>query len=240
LANTAVILIHGWCCDPGSWREQIASLSPGRDLVVPNLMALRSPASIDGFAAAVTAIADRLPQQALALVGHSTGSPVALEVAIRLGRRCRLVLGVDTFTDAAFYGRCADDDIAAGLGAFRADFAGTMASMVAAIMAPGTSAKLLRRTAAQMQAADPAPELLALGTLLGWDIGDRWPARPCPAETINSAWLDDACQQVAGLTGLRVHPLDGVGHFPMLEAPARFNALARAILDRHLGPAGTT
>jgi pimeloyl-ACP methyl ester carboxylesterase len=77
-----------------------------------------------------------------------------------------------------------------------------------------------------------------LRSLLAWDISERWPLRPCAVETINSAWLDAASQQVACLDGLVVHPMEGVGHFPMLEAPADFNARASSILRRHLPAAG--
>jgi pimeloyl-ACP methyl ester carboxylesterase len=35
------------------------------------------------------------------------------------------------------------------------------------------------------------------------------------------------------LLGLELHSMNGVGHFPMLESPDLFNALAMAILEKH-------
>jgi pimeloyl-ACP methyl ester carboxylesterase len=237
VAETAVVLVHGWCCHAGFWRHQVDDLAPGRDVVTVDLGQHRGAPTIAAFADAVCGIAGQLPHPALALVGHSMGGPVAFEAAVRLGGRCRLLLGVDTFTDAAFYGRRPEAEIETRMHGFAGDFAATMQSMVARIMAPDADPALVGWVTVQMATAAPDVALAALRSLLAWDIGTRWPARPCAVETINSAWLDTACEQVAGLDGLRVHALDGVGHFPMLEAPARFNALARAILARHLGPA---
>jgi len=113
------------------------------------------------------------------------------------------------------------------------DFTGAMAGMVARIVAPRSGAGLARWIAGEMSGAAPTQALLALRSLLEWDIAARWPLLACPVETINSAWLDAAAQPAAGLPGLVTHAMAGVGHFPMLEAPARFNALARSILERH-------
>lgn len=237
MAETAVILVHGWCCHAGFWRHQVDDLAPGRDVMAFDLGVRQGAPTIEGYADALANFAEKLPHPALALVGHSMGGPVAFEAAARLGGRCRLLLGVDTFTDAAFYTRRPEAEIEARLHPFSEDFAGAMQCMVARIMAPDAEPALVGWTAVQMAAAAPGIALPALRSLLAWDIGARWPARRCAAETINSAWLTEACAQVADLDGLRVHPLDGVGHFPMLEAPTRFNALARSILDEHLGPA---
>ncbi len=233
----AVVLVHGWCGHAGFWRHQVSELAPGRQVVAVDFTRDAAAQSIADFADVVAATATRLDQPALALVGHSMGGPVALEAAIRLGARCRFVLGVDTFTDAAFYQRRPAAEIDLRIRLFDDDFAATMRRMVARILPADADPEVVRWTEDELAAAPVPAALTALRSLLDWDIGSIWPSVPCPVETINSAWLDNASRRVEGLAGLVVHPMDGVGHFPMLEAPERFNALARAILERHLGPA---
>ena len=166
------------------------------------------------------------------------GGPVAVEAAIGLGPLCRLVLGVDSFIDTAFYAARPAAEIAQRTQAFARDFAGTMRTMADHIIAPENKPAVMPWVAGEMAAADPEAALWSLRGLLAWDVASRLPALNCPIETINSAWIDRTCIRIAGLDRLRVHLMEGAGQFPMLEAPERFNALALAVLNRALAPGG--
>lgn len=168
----------------------------------------------------------------LALVGHSMGGPAALEAALRLGDRCVLTLGVDTFTDPAFYRRRPNGETQARVKAFADDFAGAMEAMVRRITLGGVERGVADWIVGAMAGAEPRIALPLLESLLDWDIEARWPLLQCPVETINSTVLAMSSEPLA-LAGLRVQGMDAVGHFPMLEDPERFNALARAALERH-------
>ena len=160
------------------------------------------------------------------------GGAAALEAALRLGPRCAFVLGVDTFTDAAFHRRRPSHEVEARIKAFAEDFPGMMEQMVRRITAGSVARKTIDWIIEAMAEAEPRVALPILGALLDWDIEARWPLLPCPVETINSVMLVENSEGPQ-LDGLRVHAMDGVGHFPMLEAPERFNAIARAALRRH-------
>jgi pimeloyl-ACP methyl ester carboxylesterase len=160
------------------------------------------------------------------------GGAAALEAARRLGPRCSLVLGVDTFTDAAFYRRRPRAEVEARKQAFADDFRGTMEKMVRRIAARSAERHVVDWIVGAMAGAEPQTALLALDALLAWDIEARWPSLRSPVETINSAALAKNSEQIA-LDGLRVHAMDAAGHFPMLEDPERFNALTQTILERH-------
>ena len=194
-----------------------------------------SARSIEAFARDVVAVADALALTDVVLVVHSMGGPVAVDAAIRLAGRCRLVLGVETFTDAAFYPRRPRAEIAARVGSFAADFGGTVAAMVRRITLHG-GPDLATWIGEAMSRCDPATALAALEALLEWDIAARWSALPCPAETINSAILSRGTEPTSGLDGLRVHLMDRVGHFPMLEDPATLAAIMDEIVRRHADP----
>lgn len=238
-----LILVHGWSCSQDFWRFQLQPLAERFRVVTLDLAGHgRSPAapearawSMAAHAGDVMAVADAVGAERFALVGHSMGGAVAIEAALLAGPRCRLVLGVDTFEDAAFYGACRPAEIAARLRRFEAGFAAALQAMVTRITAPRTDRAVVAEIADGMARNDPALALRVLGALLAWDIGPRWPQLACPVETINSALLAPGIERLA-LDGLVVHAMAGVGHFPMMEDPAAFNALALSILERRLLP----
>ena len=235
----AVVLIHGWSCDAGFWREQAGWANRYRlvsiDLAGHGLSRVTPTArawSMAAFAADVVAVIDALGVGDAVLVGHSMGGAVALEAALLLGARCRLLLGVDTLNEATFYRGRPAGEIHARLAPFERDFAGAITTMVGRIVAPHTDAALVTRIAHDMSATDPACALPALAALLAWDIDTRWPLLHCPRATINSA-LAAQRDETIPLAGLKVVLQAGVGHFPMLEDAPAFTALAHMLIAQH-------
>jgi pimeloyl-ACP methyl ester carboxylesterase len=234
-----ILFIHGWSCHQDFWHGQMDAFGASARVVTLDLAghgrsraALAERAwSIGAFARDVETVADALGAQAVTLVGHSLGGAVAIESALRLGSRCRLLLGVDTFTDSAFYERRPADEIAGRRTHFEADFAGALGGMVESITGPDTDPGVTAWIAQAMALTDAAVALAALEALLVWDIEARWPLVRCPVETINSGRLARTGERIA-LHRLIVHDMEGVGHFPMLENPTAFNTLAHAILAR--------
>jgi pimeloyl-ACP methyl ester carboxylesterase len=239
--DPAIILVHGWSCERTFWERQIAEFADLTQVIALDLAGHgRSAArgehrrwSMAAFARDVEHVADAAGARSFVLVGHSMGGPVALETAVAVGPRCRLVVGVDTFRDAAYYARVSAADIARHRRWFEADFAAAVAAMVAQITVPDLDPAIRARLSATMSATDAPLALAVLEALLSWDIEARWPSVRAPVATIDSAWLARASPRLE-LPGLVVHELDGVGHFPMLEDPAAFNALARAIIEPYL------
>ena len=237
--GTAVVLIHGWSCAPSFWSEQAGWAEQYRLVTVELAGHGRTPAAEPGSACTIEALAvdvvatiDALGIGEVVLVGHSLGGAVAVEAALLLGARCRLLLGVDTFNEATFYRGRPPAEIRARLAPFERDFTGTIGEMVERIVAPGTDPALVERIAREMSATDPAGALPALAALLAWDIDARWPLLRCPRATINSA-IAARRDVTIPLAGLDVVLQDGVGHFPMLEDAPAFNALAHALIARH-------
>lgn len=236
-----LVLIHGWSCNQDFWAPQIAPLSEHCRLVTLDLPGHgASPAgpgdrvwSIAGYGADVVAVADSLGVERLALMGHSMGGAVAVEAALQLGGRCSLLMGVDTFNEAAFYGRRPAKEIRERCASFDGDFGATMRGMVRAIT-DETADRAVVEWIGDAMAATPRPVAVAvLEALLAWDIEDRWPALAVPAVTINSALLA-ARNELLQLPDLEVHQIGSAGHFLMLERPDDFNTLALAILGARL------
>ena len=234
----AVMMIHGWCCHRAVWRHQADAWSRGT-LVLPDLPGHgASPAptqagdlSIAALGLDMVALADALGLGDMILVGHSLGGAVAVEAAVRLADRCRLVIGVDTFTDAAFYRRRPAEEIDRRRRPFEVGFVETIDRMVRRITLCGAGAA--DRIAAAMSRCDPAVALPLMDALLAWDVEARWPALSCPAVTINSAILSGGGEPPLDLAGLRTVLMDRVGHFPMIEDPAAFQDQLQEILWQH-------
>ncbi|GGE03704.1 hypothetical protein GCM10011390_23320 [Aureimonas endophytica] len=165
------------------------------------------------------------------LAGHSLGGPVALEAALRLEGRCSALIGVDSFTDRRFYGGHGEAEIARRLAAFEGDFEGEIRRMLARIVAPGVSPELASEIADSMLRADRRQALALLRSLLAYDIRPRWPRLAVPAYAINSAWLASPQDDLV-LPNLELHAIETAGHFPMMEAPERFNAMLAGLLTR--------
>jgi pimeloyl-ACP methyl ester carboxylesterase len=234
-----LFLLHGWCCTHTFWRFQVEQLASrfrvvtldyeGHGLSGPAVEASRL--TIGRFADNVIAAADMLQVEELALMGHSMGGPVAIEAALGLVGRCKFILGVDTFTDDAFYGLRPPDEIEMRVQKFEAHFEDTMIKMVRNITAPQTDPLIIAEITEVMATSNRQVALAALKSLLEWDIEARWPLLDIPVATINSAMLAGSAE--LDLLGLELHSMTGVGHFPMMESPAVFNSLALAILEKH-------
>lgn len=233
-----LLLLHGWSCNRDFWSPAIDPLLAKYRVVTLDLpghgasgaVAEDRDWSMVGFGEDVVTVADALDAAELAILGHSMGGAVAVEAAIRLGARCRFLLGVDTFNEAAFYGRRSDAEIRERAAIFEGDFGGTMRGMVGTITHPSADAAVVEWIGEAMAATEPSVGVAVLKALLAWDIEARWAKVAVPAATINSARLA-ARNELIDLPDLAVHHLDGVGHFPMLERPEAFQAMALDLLE---------
>lgn len=95
----AVILIHGFLGGSGYWAPQLEHLSERLDVIAPDLPgfagsgALPACDSIEAFANSVVGLADALAIERFAVMGHSMGAMVALQIALDHARRVeRLIL----------------------------------------------------------------------------------------------------------------------------------------------------
>ncbi|MBS1165065.1 MAG: Arylesterase [Proteobacteria bacterium] len=232
-SGPVVVFIHGWCCSGDFWRHQVAAFADECRLVVLDLghadPVVDDDLSIEATGAAVAAVIETEGITECTLVGHSLGGPITIETAVRLGDRCRLVVGVDSFTDAAFYARLPDAEIAARLAPFQRDFAGAMANMVEQITLIG-GADLRGWIIQMMASASPESALASMASLLDHDLEAVWPCVGCPIRAINSEPLDRPDSRLA-LAGLEMILMPEVGHFPMLEAPEAFNRHLSRVLN---------
>ena len=186
--------------------------------------------TMPAFGDDVVAVVEQLGLRRMVLVGHSMGGDVVVEAALRLGDRVAGVVWVDTYQtledpDTA-------EEIEAFVEPFRGDFAGQTRRFVRDMFPATADPALVERIAEDMASAPPDIALDALAHAWGNDgpILGALARLAVPIVAINP---DDGATDVDSLRrhGVSTVFVRGVGHFPMLEDPAQFDAVLAGVAD---------
>jgi len=228
-----IVFVHGWSCHRQYWTEQIDRFKKVRRVVAIDLAghgesdAGRTDWSMAAFGDDVVRVCDHLKLERIVLVGHSMGGPVALEAARKLGKRVVAIVGVDTLHDVGK--PFPPDQAAAFLASLRADFPKAVDALVRErLFLPGTDPKLVDLVASRMSARPPEVAIPAMEALLAYDAGAALAAVDVPVHCINTVTPTNLAANQARNPRFTAVAMEGVGHFPMLEAPERF---ARLLAD---------
>jgi len=242
-----VVLLAGLGLDHESWAGPAAALARKHRVVRIDLRGTgRSDAPVDGYAldrlaADVIAVLDRLDLSDVVLVGHSFGAQVGLLVAATVpGRLSRLGLVCSNGARAS-----RSEEFPFGAPPERVEPA-----LVRAEQENRVEARRHNVLAGFPASADPAPDVVerlvewqlrmpswaavaSLRTYLHADLTAELSAVKLPVLQILGA--EDPVTSVDGgawvqkrLADGRLVVLDGCGHYPMFEAPERFEALLLA------------
>lgn len=241
--DPAIVFVHGWSCDSGYWDTQLNEFA-NRYTVITLDLAGHGGSGADGrkdwsmanFGADVAAVVEAVGSPRVVLVGHSMGGPVVLEAARRLPGRVIGIVGVDTFRDIA--APMPREQFEPILAKMKADFAATTAGFVDANFFTDRTDPVLRKWIVDDMSSAPAS--VAIPAIVGLSSMD-YPAAlnelDLPIVAVNAVGhpTDEvAIRRIE--TRFRVVPMTGVGHFPMLEAPAEFNRILGRIVDAWAGP----
>lgn len=228
----ALIFIHCWACDSSYWDQQIDAFKTQHTVVTLDLAGhgesetTRGDWSIPAFGADVAAVAGRIGNRKIVLVGHSMGGPVALEAARRLRKRVIGIVGVDSFTNIGLP-PLTPRELEQRLEPYRRDFANTTRDNVTQHFFKRTSDPLLVREIADDMASQPPG--IGIGAMIGMNnmnyaaaLGDI----DVPIVAINSDRLPTDVDRIRlHAPTFRVKIMPGAGHFLMIEEWARFNQL---------------
>ena len=235
-----VVLVHGWSCDSNYWNAQLPDLRAKYTVATVDLAghggsgANRDDWSMAEFGDDVVRVVEALKEYPrVVLVGHSMGGPVAVEAARRLKGRVVGVIGVDTL-QAAGLPPTPPAQLAKLLVPFEQDFIGATRGFVTQnFFTPKSDPALVRRIADDMSLAPPQVALPAMRALGGWDAAPAIADAGVPIVLINAATPPTDGERLGKLIPqFKLVTLDGVGHFLMMEDPARFNPLLIAEIDR--------
>jgi pimeloyl-ACP methyl ester carboxylesterase len=234
---TTIVFVHGWSCDRTYWDAQVSEFSVDYRVVRLDLAghgasgAGRLDYSMASFGADVAAVVDALELERVLLVGHSMGGDVVMEAAKLLPGRVAGLVWVDTYKSLPV--RRTEDELQAIIAPFRQDFRGTTEGRVRAMFPAGAKTELVTRVAGGMASAPPEIALSALESALRYahEIPASLSILRIPVLAINP---DDSPTDEASLRahGVESIIIPGVGHFPMMEDPVRFNSVLREAIHR--------
>ncbi len=229
VGEPALVFVHGWTLDRGFWDEQMHHFSRDRQTVALDLAGHgesgteRAEWTMAAFGHDVAAVVEAIGLERVVLIGHSMGGSVVLEASQLLEGRVAGIVLVDAFHDPEQ--PMPDEEREGILAAYRDDFEVSVGSMVRQyLFAPETDSLLAERIVTQMSTFDPSIGIPSVEALFLADYREMFQHIDVPIMAINS---DLYATNEASMTryGIAVRTMAGVGHFPMVEAPQRFNEI---------------
>jgi pimeloyl-ACP methyl ester carboxylesterase len=241
IGSHTIVLVHGWSCNLGFWREQVPLLADKARLILIDLPGHGQSDkpevnySIDFFAKAVLAVLRDAKVDQATFIGHSMGAAVLCRVHHLAPEKVAALVSVDGLLcrlpsppaeTRALLGAFASAQYLDHARKFISDF----------FPVPGTEALRDRVTTEMLT----TPQLVMLGAMAAMIDPEQpdWILRKvdAPVLVINaqSPWWNNGYENyVRSLSPRSEYILmAGVGHFLMLEKPAEFNAVLMGMLQK--------
>ena len=220
-----LLFLHGFTCDPTSWRYQVDCFQKDHPAFAPILplhpgSELQAEPTVEGLAATMLDYIDEKIGAAPVLIGHSLGGMVALQMALDSPDKVRALILVDAYPTL----RVARE---ASLGMFGPKTPEPLRQNIQRDMSG---------TRARMSPAEREPLWSSIDT---WDLVPRLGEINIPVFGIyggRDRFSGEDAQKFKTLIALGRIPgatialLPGVGHFPQLERPEEFNELLEGFL----------
>ncbi|MEO8373547.1 MAG: alpha/beta hydrolase, partial [Candidatus Solibacter sp.] len=241
----AVVFIHGWTCDLTFWRGQAPLYEKRRALLIdlPGHGQSEAPKvdyTMERFARAIDAVMRDAGVTKGVLVGHSMGGPVVLAYLRLFPAKTSGLVLVDALLQAATSpegeakAKAQMEPFLAGFE--KPDYKETMAKMITSMYSAKTTPAMRTEITAKMTAT---PQPVVVGAMRGmfampgvgkdekYDVPvlvimNATPARPGYEERLRATF-----PKLRGYESW-----EGMGHFLMMEDPARFNTAVAKFLDQ--------
>src|SRR5260370_31503823 len=235
----ALVLVHCWSCNMDHWRDQIPDFAKRSRVIaldLPGHGQSDKPEvayTMDLFARAVDAVLRDAGVEHAVLVGHSIGTPVIRQFYRKYPQKTLALVIVDGAL-RPFGDKQGADKMLAGLRAPNYKEAG--AQMLAAIEGPQISPEIQQRI---KESFLNTPQYVLVSAIEGMMDDSIWAQDkinvPVLAVMAKSPyWPADTEQFYHSIAPkLEFQMWDGVGHFLMMEKPARFNDVVIAFLDKN-------
>jgi pimeloyl-ACP methyl ester carboxylesterase len=231
--ETAIVFVHGWCGSTRWWDPQLAHFSRTHRVIALDLAGHGSSArtrarwTVEPFGDDVRAVIDHSGVSRAVVVGHSMAGLIMLEVR---SPKVSAVIAVEALEDVEYKMPDAEKDRA--LSALRGDFPKTARAMLGGSFAPTAPREIVDRVLDDAAAMPPEIAVPVLENAWAYVVADGVKKSTVPVMAINGtkyATKVDVNRRYA--PGFKVVTIEGAGHWPMLEAPDRFNAALAELLE---------
>ena len=238
--ETALVFVHGWCCDQEYWREQVDTFSQKYKVVTIDLAGhgksgtVREDYTTQSFGMDVASVVKHLEMERIILIGHSMGGGVILSAAGQLKEQVLAVIGVDTYQ--SFQYALSDSMIGQLLQPFQKDFYNTTMGFVAGMFPPDADSLLVMEIAEDMAEGPAELGISAMINYISTDQVELLDGLDIPIYSINSRMFPIDIEANRELCpDFEVRFIEEVGHFIQLEDPQAFNRELNSILNEIIG-----
>jgi pimeloyl-ACP methyl ester carboxylesterase len=234
----AVVFVHGWSCDLGFWRFQLAGMQGHWRAILVDLPGHgRSdkpevPYTQELFARSLDAVLKDAQVERAVLVGHSNGTPVVRQFYRLFPAKTKGLVVVDGTLRMIFKDRAQFD-------AFVARFKGADYREQAARMIDGMTQTTQPGLREGIKGAMLAtPQYVMASSFEGTGDPKLWEPDPIKVPLLvvlakSPFWMADYEAFVRGLAPqVEYHVMEGVSHFLMMDKPDEFGALLNAFLKK--------
>jgi len=236
------VLVHGWACNLGFWREQIAVLADQARLILIDLPGHgrsdkpETAYTMDFFAGAVLAVLRDANVDKATFIGHSMGKAVICRVCQRAPKKVAALVSVDGLLRRP---QSAPGQAEAMVAQFRSPHYRECAKGFVNSFFPVSGAEALRDAVTAEVLLTPQNVMAsAMETMLGANQPD-WDLKQVavPVLVLNakgSLWDANYESYVRSLSPQTEYRLfENVGHWLMLEQPAAFNSALTEMLRKY-------
>lgn len=232
----ALVFVHGWSCDKSYWSNQVRAFSPKYKVVTIDLAGHgesgleRSDYTLQSFSEDVAAVVNKLGLKKIIIIGHSMGGPVIIEAAIRLKGKVIGLIGADTFQNLGEI--FPEDQMQQFLKPFKENFVETTKGFVKTMFPPTADSLLVKKIADDMSSAPPQIAVSAMENMFKDNAISALKELDVPIISINCDLYPVKVEENRKhVKSFEVKMMNGVGHFVMLEDPAKFNQLLQESID---------
>jgi len=229
--KTAVVFVHGWCCDHSVWNAQAAELDGKTRMLFVDLPGYgqsdkpKLDYTPEVFAKGVNAVLEDAGVDKAVLVGHSMGTPIVRQFYRLYPEKTKALVFVDgglrPFSDdPAVIKKVAD--------MFNEEtFKETAKGFLGAMFPPDSPPELRKRVEKLVADVNPQVAISSMHQMLDekWWKDDpvKVPSQALMAKS--PFWTEDYKKFVKKLVPeLDYREFDGVGHFLFMEKPKEVNA----------------
>ncbi|HEU4768945.1 MAG TPA: alpha/beta hydrolase [Pyrinomonadaceae bacterium] len=234
--ETSLVFIHCWGCDRHLWDNQVATFSKTYRVVTIDLPGhgesgqQRKKWSVEEYGEDVKRVVTKLDLKRVVLVGSSMGGSVALEAARRMPERVVAIVPVDTLQNVE--DKMPREQLDSIVKQLRADFKGTLTGLLNQyLFSPSTPVAVKNRVINEATSRPLESSLAILEAVMVYDQVQGLSAVKVPIRAINSDLHPTKLETNRKYAPqFEVTIIKGVGHYPMLEDPARFNAMLTDVI----------
>jgi len=237
--KTAVVFIHGWCCDHSVWGDQAAAFNGKVRMLFVDLPGYgksdhpKIDYTMDVFAKGIDAVLQDAGVEQAVLAGHSMGTPVVRQFYRLFPAKTKALI----FVDGALRPFAKDPaETEKFLSMFKEEtFKETAPKALSTMLRPDTPAAVRKHI--EELVANTSPQV-AISSLHGMFDQKNWQPDPVkvPAQALMAKapmWTEEYKEFAKKLVpGLDYREFDDVGHFLFMEKPNEINAALAEFLKK--------